>query len=77
MSLRTRFVVLFTLLAVVPLVGIGAFGYVRALRAVETLIATQVKEIARSAARQVGERYGRHLLARGRHHPVLVATLTT
>jgi hypothetical protein len=36
MSLRTRFVVLFTLLAVIPLVGVGVFSHLRSIRAVET-----------------------------------------
>jgi signal transduction histidine kinase len=60
MSLRTRFIALFTLLAVIPLVGVGIFAFVRSLRAVEALVATQVEEIARYAARQVGERYTLH-----------------
>ena len=60
MSLRTRFIALFTLLAVIPLVGVGVFSYVRSMRAVEALVATQVEEIARNAARQVGERYVLH-----------------
>jgi len=60
MSLRTRFIALFTLLAVIPLVGVGVFSYFRSMRAVEVLVATQVEEIARSAARQVGERYAVH-----------------
>ncbi len=41
MSLRTRFIALFTLLAVIPLVGVGIFAYVRSMRAVEALVATQ------------------------------------
>ncbi len=60
MSLRTRFIALFTLLAVIPLVGVGIFAYVRSMRAVEALVATQVEEIARNTARQVSERYALH-----------------
>ncbi|MFG1691739.1 hypothetical protein ACGF5M_06260, partial [Gemmatimonadota bacterium] len=60
MSLRTRFIALFTLLAVIPLVGVGIFAYVRSMRAVEALVATQVEEIARNTARQVAERYALH-----------------
>jgi len=60
MSLRTRFIALFTILAVIPLVGVGVVSYVRSLRAVEALVETQVEEIARSAARQVQERYTFH-----------------
>ena len=57
MSLRTRFIALFTLLAVIPLLGVGIFSYFRSMRAVEALVATEVEEIARSAARQVEEAY--------------------
>ena len=60
MSLRTRFIALFTLLAVIPLVGVGIFAYVRSMRAVEALVATQVEEIARNTARRVGESYALH-----------------
>jgi len=59
-TLRTKFFALFTILAVVPLVGVGAFGYVRSMRAVEALVTTQVEQIANSAARQLGERYAVH-----------------
>ena len=59
-SLRTRFIALFTLLAVIPLVGVGIFAYVQSLRAVETLVSTQVGEISRNAARQVEDRYALH-----------------
>ncbi len=60
MTLRTRFFALFTLLAVVPLAAVAAFGFVRSMRAVESLVATQVGEIARSAARQLEDRYALH-----------------
>jgi signal transduction histidine kinase len=60
MSLRTRFIALFTLLAVIPLVGVGVYSYFRSMRAVEDLVATQVEEIARNAARQVEDRYAIH-----------------
>jgi lipase chaperone LimK len=56
-SLRTRFVAFFTLLAVILLIGIGAWGYVRSLAAVRALIATQVEEIARNTAGQLREQY--------------------
>jgi signal transduction histidine kinase len=60
MTLRTRFFALFTLLAVIPLVGVGAFGFVQSMRAVRSLVATQVEEIARASARQLEERYASH-----------------
>lgn len=60
MTLRTKFFALFTLLAVIPLVAVGGFGYLRSMRAVESLVATQVEQIARTAARQVGNRYALH-----------------
>jgi hypothetical protein len=56
-SLRTRFIALSSPLAVVPLVGVGFFSYVRSMRAVEALIATQVEDLARTAARRLEERY--------------------
>jgi len=59
-TLRTRFFALFTLLAVLPLVAVGAFGFVRSMRAVESLVATQVGEIARSATRELQDRYAQH-----------------
>lgn len=60
MTLRTRFFALFTLLAVIPLVGVGAFGFVRSMRAVRSLVATQVEEIARAATLQLKDRYAVH-----------------
>jgi signal transduction histidine kinase len=82
MTLRTRFFALFTLLAVIPLVAVGAFGYVRSMRAVESLVATQVGEIARSAARQLEERYAVHeanllLLAQNAETQGLLRALAT
>ena len=60
MTLRTKFFALFALLAVIPLGGVGAFGYVRSMRAVESLVETQVQQIARAAARQLEDRYALH-----------------
>ena len=60
MTLRTKFFTLFTLLAVIPLIAVGAFSFVRSIRAVESLVATQVEQIARTAARQVADRYATH-----------------
>jgi signal transduction histidine kinase len=82
MTLRTRFFALFTLLAVIPLVAVGAFGYVRSMRAVESLVATQVGEIARSAARELQDRYALHeanllLLAQNAETQGLLQALAT
>lgn len=80
MSLRTRFFALFTLLAVIPLVAVGGLGYMRSKRAVEALVATQVQQIARAAARQLADRYALHeanllLLARNAETQRLFAAL--
>ena len=40
MSLRDKFLALFAVFAVVPLVAIGIFDYVHSMRALEALIAT-------------------------------------
>jgi len=82
MTLRTRFFALFTLLAVIPLVAVGAFGYVRSIRSVESLVATQVGEIARSAALQLEDRYALHeanllLLAQNAETQSLLQALAT
>lgn len=50
MSLRAKFLALFAVFAVIPLISIGIFDYVYSLRALEALIATEVGEIATRAA---------------------------
>jgi len=60
MTLRTKFFALFALLAVIPLVGVGAYGFLRSKRAVEALVATQTAQIVRAAARQLEDRYAQH-----------------
>lgn len=57
MSLRAKLIALFFLLAVLPLVGIGAIGYVQSMRALRGLIAAQTGTIAERAASELGERY--------------------
>ncbi|KPK61760.1 MAG: hypothetical protein AMS21_09015, partial [Gemmatimonas sp. SG8_38_2] len=57
MSLRAKFLVLFAVFAVVPLVAIGIFDYVYSMRALETLIATQVEEIATRSAEQIDQNF--------------------
>ena len=53
MSLRAKFLTLFAVFAVVPLIAVGVFDYVYSMRALETLIATQVEEIASQSAAQI------------------------
>ncbi|NIR45959.1 MAG: HAMP domain-containing protein [Gemmatimonadetes bacterium] len=57
MSLRAKFLTLFALCAVVPLVAVGIFDYVYSMRTLEALIASQVNEIAARAATQLRRSY--------------------
>lgn len=57
MSLRTRLLALFAALAVVPLVSLGVFDYVRSNHDVDELIASQTAPIAERAAERAAERY--------------------
>ena len=50
MSLRARFLALFVVFAVVPLVGLGIFHYVYSTRTLEALLATQAEQLATQAA---------------------------
>lgn len=59
MSLRTKLLVLFAVLAVVPLLGIGVIGYLRSSRALENLIGDQTRETAERASSELADRYGR------------------
>jgi signal transduction histidine kinase len=57
MSLRAKFTVLFIGLAVLPLVGIGVFDYVRSTRAVRELVGRQVEEISAKSANDLKDSY--------------------
>jgi signal transduction histidine kinase len=57
MQLRAKLILFFVLLAVVPLVAIGVFDYVRAMRALRELVASQAGEIAERAAAELRDRY--------------------
>jgi len=57
MSLRAKFLALFAVFAVIPLIAIGIFDYVYSMRALETLIATQVDEIATRSAAQIDQSF--------------------
>jgi hypothetical protein len=57
MSLRTKLLGLFALLAVLPLVGMGLFNYLQSLRALESLVAGQAAMFADRAATELADRY--------------------
>lgn len=57
MSLRSKLLGLFAVLAVLPLIGLGIFDYVRSLSAVRRMIADQTSVIAERTANQLGARF--------------------
>src|SRR3954463_7915052 len=57
MSLRRQFIALFAALAVVPLLLVGLLDYVRSIRALEDVIASNTALIAEQAAAELKERY--------------------
>lgn len=57
MSLRARFLTLFALLGVVPILALGIFGYVRSLQAVESLLQGETGAIAQRLASDIQDRY--------------------
>lgn len=59
MSLRTKFLVLFILLGVVPLLALGFFSYGQGTRALEDLLADRTGAIASRAAETLSQRYAR------------------
>ncbi|MGD2153761.1 MAG: HAMP domain-containing protein, partial [Gemmatimonadales bacterium] len=60
MSLRARMLALFIGLGVLPLLALGALGYVRSVRAVKELLATETATIAGRAASELESRYTRY-----------------
>lgn len=56
MSLRARLLALFLLVAVAPLLALGAIEYVRSLRALEALIGAQNARVAERIAETIGNR---------------------
>src|SRR4051812_43194355 len=58
MSLRVRVILLFLAFAVVPLLAIGAFDYVRSMHALEMLAENQTGVLARHIADEVADRFG-------------------
>ena len=57
MSLRTKLLGLFGLLAVLPLIAVGVFDYVRSIRAIETLVADQATMFAERSAVELADRW--------------------
>jgi signal transduction histidine kinase len=55
-SLRARFLALFAVLAVVPLVAVGVFDYLHSMRALESLVAEQVEPIVDRSVDELRER---------------------
>ena len=47
-------------LGVLPLLALGAIGYVRSMKAVEELLATETATIAQRVASELGDRYARY-----------------
>lgn len=61
MSLRTKLLYFFGLLAVLPLLAMGVLHYVQSLQTVERHIGTQVQLIAERAAEELGRRHETHV----------------
>lgn len=61
MSLRTKFLVLFILLGVVPLLALGFLSYGQGTRALEDLLSDRTGAIASRAAETISLRYARSL----------------
>lgn len=57
MTLRSRLLAAFAALAVVPLLGVGVFDYLRTSAAVQSLIVNQTSAIAAQAATDVESRF--------------------
>lgn len=57
MKLRTRILVLFTMLGVFPVLTLGVFGYVRSMTAVEALLQEETSAIAHRIAADLSDRY--------------------
>lgn len=57
MSLRARILTLFFGLGVVPILLLGAIGYLRSMRAVRGLLEAQTSALAYRAANELGDRY--------------------
>lgn len=60
MTLRTRMLLFFTGLAVLPLLTLGAIAYVQSLQAVRQLLATETTTIAARVATESADHYARY-----------------
>lgn len=56
MTLRTKLLLLFSLLAMGPLLAVGAIGYALSMRAVGAQIETQTRVLAERSAEEIGKR---------------------
>jgi len=59
MSLRGKLIGFFCVLAAGPLIAVGIFSYVRSMRTLRELIATQSRAIAERAASELRDRYAK------------------
>ena len=59
LTLRSKLLLMFALFALIPLLVIGALGYVESLRALESLVATQTTLIAERIVTEVRDRHER------------------
>jgi signal transduction histidine kinase len=59
LTLRSKLLLMFALFALIPLLVIGALGYVESMRALESLVATQTTLIAERIANEVRDRHER------------------
>lgn len=57
MSLRTKLLALFALLAVAPLCALGIANHIQAMRALESLLVRQTHTLAERAANEIRDRY--------------------
>src|SRR5690242_4008170 len=59
LTLRSKLLLMFALFALIPLLVIGALGYVESIRALESLVATQTTLIAERIAAEIRDRHER------------------
>jgi hypothetical protein len=57
LKLRTRILTLFVLLGVLPVLALGAFGYVRSMKSVESLLEEETATITRRIVSDLLDRY--------------------
>ena len=57
MSFRAKLFVIFCLLALLPIVGLGLFDYRQSIRALESLVSSQAVEFAGRSATELSDRW--------------------